>query len=390
MNSLLDLDSPQNTSPFRNIVNIPVPAEEQQTTKPPTPKKHRRPTLVVTNAKKRKTANNDDLSTIPVPKYNYRELQFCVRQKANGDQQSGFDEDFQPINLNDIESLPQSQKEATNYSIEDSSSADETSVIESATQHANNGTITSDSCAERINLLNQDNTLFLGINTQQLYSGCSPTNQMNQTPSQSITTTPSEQTATNQNQNQNEITQSNHQPEAVVSLPASSSSTLSRFNDDRTEFLHFVDIRSIQSSMKSVIGEPDLRLTIETSLQHQCNANNRTVVKGDALKLLMRLTDKEWTAVKSILTTLGTFYYEHSKNTEPIDGCILHRAMYYLFKASPKISTAHIAYGDSDLDTARVFYKPNSSTENVTSTISPFVLAAMKAKAQESNKNINN
>lgn len=396
MNFLLDLDSQQNSSPFRNIVNIQAPAEEQQATKPPTPKK-RGPTIFVpprSNAKNRKTANKDDLSTIPVPKYNYRELQFCVRQKANNDQQNGSDDDFQQSNPNDIESSPKTFTEAANYSIEDSSSAEETSIVDSTTGSATNGTITTDSCAERVNLLNEDNTLFLGINTQQLYSGCSPTNPITQTSSQPITTS-SDPTTTNQNENENQ----NQQPEVAVptvvavSLPgpstsssSSSSSTLSRLNGDRIEFLHFVDIRTIQSSLKSIIsesGEKATSLAVEVVLQHQCNANNRIIVKGDALKLLMRLTDKEWAAVKSILTTLGTYWYDQSKSMEPMEGSLLHRAMYYLFKATSKVSTAHIAYGDSDLETARVFYKPNSSTENVTSTISPFVLAAMKAKAQE-------
>lgn len=408
MNFLLDLDSPQNSSPFRNIVNIQASAAEgQQATKPPTPRK-RPPTMFVpprpnsnANAKKRKTVNKDDLSTIPVPKYNYPQLDFCVRQKANTDQQNGSDDDFQQSDPNDIESSPKKQTEATNYSIEDSSSAEETSIVDSATGHATNGTITTDSCAERANLLNQDNTLFLGINTQQLYSGCSPTDPITQTSSSQPTTASSDQTTTtnqNENENQNENTDSNQQPEpavptvAAVSLPrpstssSSSSSTLSRLNGDRTEFLHFVDIRTIQSSLKSVIsesGEKVSSLAVEVLLQHQCNANNRIIVKGDALKLLMRLTDKEWAAVKSILTTLGTFWFEQSKSMEPMEGSLLHRAMYYLFKATSKTSTAHIAYGDSDLETARVFYKPNSSTENVTSTINPFVLAAMKAKAQE-------
>lgn len=397
-----NLESPQNNSPFRNIVNIQAPVDDQPATKTPTPKK-RQPTIFIpprsnininanANTKKRKTTNNDDLSTIPVPKYNYRELEFCVRTKSNPGLQVQPNDATNTNDQLEIETSQTSPKQTTNYSIEDSSSADETTVVDSVTSHAN-GMIT-DSCAERVNLLNQDNTLFLGINTQQLYSACPSqpnpmTHHASSQPS-SPSTDPTTTNATNQNEETNEIQQPEVAITSSVSLPGPTSSTssiASRLTGDRTEFLHFVDIRTIQSSLKSAIsatGERVSRLAIETTLQHQCNANNRIVVQGDALKLIMKLTDKEWAAVKSILTTIGTFWFESSKSNDPMDGSLLHRAMYFLFKASSKVSNVHISYGDSDLETARVFCKPNeSSTENLTSTISPFVLAAMKAKAQE-------
>lgn len=333
-------------------------------------------------AKKRKTANDDSLSSIRVPKYNYGPLpvEFCVRQTANHGQNDANVRD-QHSDPHEIEISQASPKQTTNYSIEDSSSADETCAVDSRSCHVN-GMMT-DSCAERVNLLNQDNTLFLGINTQFLNSVCPSSNQVIHTSQPN--TSAGTNTIANQNENINTI-----QP---IVAPASGPgpSTLSRLNDDRTEFLHYVDIKTIQSSLKSVIGttgERTLRLDIEISLQHQCNANNRIVVMGDALKLIMKLTDKEWAAVKSVLTAIGTFRFD-SKSTEPIGGSLLHRTMFYLFKAASKISNVHISYGDSDLETARVIYKPNVSNENITSAISPFVLAAMKAKAQEQQNNQN-
>lgn len=57
--------------------------------------------------------------------------------------------------------------------------------------------------------------------------------------------------------------------------------------------------------------------------------------------------------------------------------------MYYLFKTVPKIANVYIAYGDQDFETARVFFKPYLLNENVTTAISPYILAKMKAKVLE-------
>lgn len=344
------------------------------------------------NPKKRKTTNDDSLSSIQVPKYNYAPLDINEgKNTKHGHQEQAQNSTTaaaavvphdQYSDSSEIEISQPSPANATNYSIEDSLFTDETIM---AGSHAHGMII--DSCAEHAILLNQDNTLFLEINTQPLNSACSPPNQLIQIqPSQSITTTPeTPNTDPNENANTNQVIHSTASSVSLDRVP----STLSRLDDDRTEFLHYVDIKTIKSSLKTVIsamGERVPCLSIETSLQHQCNGNNRIVVQGDALKSIMNLTDKEWTAVKAILTTVGIFWFG-SNDAEPLTGSLLHRAMHYLFKATSKISNVHIAYGDSDLETARVIYKPNVSTDNITSCISPFVLAAMKAKAQELNNN---
>lgn len=290
----------------------------------------------------------------------------------------------QSSNSSQIETSQPSPKNTTNYSIEDSSSTDESTAMSS---HAN-GMIT-DSCVERANLLNQDNTLFLDINTQPTDNA--PSNESLEPPEQPLLSV-AETTVNNQNDN----IKANANP--IVSAPEVATepifrvpSTLSRLNiHDQIEFLHYVDIKTIQSSLKNVITAANERvscLSIEATLQHQCNANNRIVVRDEALKFIMKLTDREWAAAKAILTKLRTFWFDSNHTVEPMDGSVLHRTMYYLFKSTSKISNVHIAYGDSDLETVRVVCKPNVFTENITSNIAPFALAAMKAKVQEIDNN---
>lgn len=331
-------------------------------------------------AKKRKVPNEDSLSTIVVPKYTYVPLNFIDREKTSNEATQSHEVRRENV-PSQHEQSQSSSSNAPNYSIEDSSSADEANVTSGNMNH-NNG-MTTDSCAERAHLLNQDNTLFLNVNTQLMNSGgSSSSNQMNQV-SQSIETDPIVTDVTTSNTNVDVI-----QTDAVVSLPKPGPSILSAINSDRTEFLHYVDITQVLSSLKSIVTESGNRgyqLDIKATLQHQCNGNNRIVVKGDALKYIMKLTDKEWNAVQSTLSAIETFRFE-SKSTEPADGSLLHRALYYLFKASSKISNVHIAYGDQDLETARVFYKPHHFNENITSAISPYILSQMKTKTQEQNK----
>lgn len=333
-------------------------------------------------AKKRKVSNEDSLSTIVVPKYTYGPLNFIGRKNTGTETTQSHEVRSEHVPFRHEQSQSSSSN-APNYSIEDSSSADEMNVTSVNVNH-NNG-MTTDSCVERANLLNQDNTLFLNVNTQLMNSGGSlspSSNQMNHV-SQSVETDPIVTDVTTSSTNVDVV-----QTDAVVSLPTPGPSILSAINSDRTEFLHYIEITQVLSSLKSVVTESGTRgcqLDIKATLQHQCNGNNRIVVKGDALKFILKLTDKEWNAVLSTLSAIETFQFE-SKSTEPTDGSLLHRVLYYLFKASPKISNVHIAYGDQDLETARVFHEPQHFNENVTSAISPFILSRMKAKTQEQNQ----
>lgn len=332
------------------------------------------PAKVTAVSKKRKIAHDDSLKNIPVPKYHYGPLNFHVRDRTKHNEQPTARGSWSETNPNPIQ-VPTHENEP-NYSIEDSSSTDE-SNLSGSNADRNNGIVT-DSCVERANLLNQDNSLFLNVNTQIINSGGSSTSQLNQQ-SQSLTTNAIIDDATTSNLNKN-----TNQPEAVL-LPTPGPSTLSTINNDQTEFLHYVDITKVISSLKSIIndsGNRSRRLDIETTLQHQCNANNRIVVKADALKSIMKLTDKEWNAVLFILSKIETFQFE-SKNLEPFDVSLLHRTMYHLFKTASKISNVHIAYGDHDLETARVVHKSNSSNENITPAINQFVLSKMKETIQQ-------
>ena len=106
---------------------------------------------------------------------------------------------------------------------------------------------------------------------------------------------------------------------------------------------------------------------------------------GNAIKLIMKMNDKEWDALYAILSALRDYKYDVSGQQSTND-TILHRAVHLLFKSAPKISNVHISYGDQDLETARVFIKPNQSHENITAAIDPYVLEMMQATAQKNTK----
>lgn len=156
---------------------------------------------------------------------------------------------------------------------------------------------------------------------------------------------------------------------------------------DRTEFLHHIEILNTTSGLKNIIlpsGERSQQLNIEVTLQHQCNGNNRIVVNGDALKLLMNLIDSEWQAIENVLKALGDFRFD-AKNPDQVCDTIIHRVMRFFLRTAPKISNVHISYGEHDLETARVIQKTPCHDANLTSAINPFVLSMMKAKAIEMN-----
>lgn len=337
------------------------------TKKRPNPAK---PKSKAKRAKKGEPSHDDSLSNITVPKYNYNQLDVFMVRGRNNVQNTQWYEEFngKPIAVEPqpyaaaVEPQP-SPADSHNYSIEESSSMDENGT-QNSNSNDNNIRTVSDSCVERTNLLNQDNTLFLDINTQLLCSVDSVTNQVN---------AHSTSTAAN-------IVQ----PNSVVPELVALSST----HGDRTEFLYYVEILNLASNIKNIMlpsGERAQQLNIEATLQHQCNGNNRIVVNDDAIKLILKLTDKEWQATQIILAALSDFRYD-ARNTEPIGNTIIHRAVHYLFRTVSKISNVHISYGDQDLETARVFHKPNNSNENLTSAIDPFVLLMMKAKANELNE----
>lgn len=239
---------------------------------------------------------------------------------------------------------------------------------------------------ERANLLNQDNTLFLNVNTQLLNSAGTSSSQMNAPPrTKEAEAIVADEISSNihskSNMPQTEVA-------STVSLPRIGSTISSASNKDQTEFLHYIDIMKVLSSFKNIVTESGNRgrqLDIETTLQHQCNGSNRIIVKGEALKSIMKLTHKEWEAVLSTLSAVETFQFE-SKDSVPVNGSLLHRTLYYLLRASSKISNIYITYGDHDLETARIFDKPNYSNENVTSAINPFILSKMKSKINEMEK----
>lgn len=261
-----------------------------------------------------------------------------------------------------------SQPDSHDYSIEDSSFTDESSTPGSNPNDNNIG-IVIDSCVERENLLNEDLTLFLNVDTQQLNSSKSPTHHVNQ---------PTQSTSVSANQ-----TQTNCAP--TVNNPISS--VVQKMGGDRTEFLHHIEILNTTSGLKNIIlpsGQRSQQLNIEVTLQHQCNGNNRIVVNGDALKLLMNLIDSEWQAIENVLKALGDFRYD-AKNPDQVCDTIIHRVMRFFLRTAPKISKVHISYGERDLETARVIQKPSNHDANLTSAISPFVLSMMKAKAVEMN-----
>lgn len=256
-----------------------------------------------------------------------------------------------------IDETRPSPDSSRNYAIDESSSTEET----------NNSGIVTDSCDERAILLNQDNTLFLDINTQPITNSDDPTSSQVNQPT-TVTSLGIESIRS-----------------ATLPIPGPSRSNI--FND-QIEFLHYIDIQSVLVNFKKMVstsGEQINQLNIETTLKHQCNGGNRIVVHGNAIKLIMKLNDKEWNALCAILTALGEYRYDARQPESPND-TILHRSMHYLFKTAPKISNVHIAYGDQDLDTARVFNKPHHLCDNVTEAIDPYVLSMMKAKAQENTK----
>lgn len=371
------LESPPRNSPFRNIENIRQPITRQMS-KEITEK--RRSTVAVgrqqqvrMRSKKQKSSNDDSLSNIPIPKYTYGPLDFIVRQNVGNDNNPAPKENWnEPFPKSyQIVQLMQSPETQPNYSIEDSST-DEANHSES---NMDRDGIVSDSCIERANLLNQDNSLFFNVNTQPNNSRASTTNPIAQ-PSQSVTVNTLNEFVTKSNA----IESTNEQSDAVL-LQNPGPPILSTLNCDRTEFLHYIDIIKIVSHFKTIItdsGNRDRQLEIETTLQHQCNASNRIIVKTDALKSIMNLTDKEWDAVLSTLSCIETFQYE-SKNNQPFDASVFHRLLYYLFKTASKISNVHITYGDQDLETARVIYKQiDNSRENITLAIHPSILKKME------------
>lgn len=391
------LEAAGSSSPLRNIANIPKTsaqtlANQQKPIKTTevTPTKKRQ-NQVGPKPKAKRAKQSEKSPEISVPKYNYAPLNFMRKtesrndvrggQNARDNQQRNNQWPLKPVHVE----LQPSKLDSHSYSIEDSS------LMDDGTQ--NDGTV-SDSCVERENLLNQDNTLFLNINTQLMNSAGPSTNQVAQqsqpaslvADSGSVQPVPPNQTV---QINQPVFVQPNCALERTVSSISIASSAIQTINHDRTEFLYHVEILNVTSTFKPAIlpsGERCEQLNIEATLQHQCNGNNRIVVNGDAIKLIMNLTDKEWETVQTILKALGQFQYD-ARKSGPINDTILHRSMYCLFRTAPKISTVHIAYGDQDLETARVFVKPNHSNENLTSAINPAVLMAMKVKVESLQNN---
>lgn len=100
------------------------------------------------------------------------------------------------------------------------------------------------------------------------------------------------------------------------------------------------NIESVLSSFKNVIlpnRERDNQLSIGTTLKHQCNGGNRIIVNGNEIKLIMRMNDKEWNALGSILTAFGEYKFDASSQM-PTNDTILHRTLNYLLKkTAPKI-----------------------------------------------------
>lgn len=338
------------SSPFKNIQNIgPQNRKKAVTKRPQNPKP---------NAKRQKLSN-DDLSKIPAPVYNYQPLQFMQVNHRHQLEHSYV----QPTSQH-IEKSQQKPDSSNEFLIEDSNDLIQIS--------GNNG-IVSDTCIERAHLLNQDNTLFLYINTQPTNSdGPSELNQL----------------STNSAQHEANMVKKSIELDQIPLLAKQPSNT-STLNGDRFEFLHYINILSISSKMQSIQFSPEQNMTqlnINATLQHQCNGNNRIVVTGNAIKLIMKLNDEEWGAVHAVLSAIKEFQYD-SMQCAPKNKLLLHRSMYHLLKTMPKISNVYIAYGDQDFETARVFLKPYFFNENVTTAISPYILYKMKSKAIELKKN---
>lgn len=90
-------------------------------------------------------------------------------------------------------------------------------------------------------------------------------------------------------------------------------------------------------------------------------------------ELIMNLIEEEWEATNGTSSQIGTFEYD-SNNTEPTHETILYRSIYHMINDAPRMLHFYITYDDHDLDTARVIRKSNSSNENFTLAISPFIL----------------
>lgn len=312
----------------------------------------KRPQNLQPKTKKHKS-KNDDLSNIPAPVYNYQPLEFMQVNRRNQIEHSYVQ--ATSVHIEKSQQKPDSSKD---YLIEESNDSIQIS--------GNNG-IDSDTCVERVNLLNLDNTLFLYINTQ---------------PASSDGPSELDQPSINSAQPEaNTIPKSAELPQ--IPLLSKQSSNSSTVNSDRCEFLHYINILNISSKMQNMIYSLEQNLTqlnINTTLQHQCNGNNRIIVTGNAIKLILKLNDEEWGAVHAVLSALKEFQFD-SKQCAPKTESLLHRTMYYLFKTTPKISNVYIAYGDQDFETARVFLKPYLLNENVTTAIDPYILSKMKATA---------
>lgn len=163
------------------------------------------------------------MSNIPAPAYNYQPLEFMQVNRRNQLEHSYG----QPSSMH-IEKSQQQPDSSNNYLIEDSNDS---------IQNSGNNGIVSDTCVERAHLLNQDNTMFLYINTQPTRShGPSELNQPSTKSAQpEANTVP--------------------KPVELEKIPAliKQSTNLSTVNGDRFEFLHYINILNISSKMQTMI-----------------------------------------------------------------------------------------------------------------------------------------
>lgn len=258
------------------------------------------------------------------------------------------------------ESQPSPDSSGNLLIIEDSS--------DSISSNDNNG-IVSDSCVERDHLLNQDNTLFLNINTQLTSSNTSAS-------------TIKEPTMPRPASLQSNLAQieENSSATALTKQP----SHLNVINNDRSEFLPIIDIENVTSNIENVqisSEETFQLLNINLTLKHQCNGKKCITANGNAMKLILNLNDEEWGAVHAILSNLKESQYDPTRR-RPINKNISYRAIHCLIKNAPKLSNFHITYGDQDFETARVFVKPFLCNEIVETAIDTHILSQMKAKEQ--------
>lgn len=285
--------------------------------------------------KQSKKTMDDTLSNIQPPKYDYRPLQLTNKQSNGtvhhtvGQKSTNVYSNESSIHIDDdvtLSSSPQIDsdhgtqptQESQSNVIEEFDSSNEINELNAMRREQ------SQLQSAAMNLLTQDNTWFLNVNTQPINSPIP----------QPVTVNSTEKSIA-------EIA-------SLLAVPSYSRQDLT------VQYLHYVHIEKFESKLLINAGEQNLNITLH--LKYQCNGGSKIVISGESPKFILKVTENEWKAINQVLNTIGDFEL-NLKIGLPIHKSILHRLIFYLVKSTSNFSKVHVEYSEQDYQTARIIHK---------------------------------